>query len=121
MSKKLGFKIKAHMFRHTYATRLEEAGVPAKVIQTLLGHSDIRTTQQVYIDAQDEYIQSKIPQIFGAFSDLTPESEEKNVSKSMINKRFFDTFFRHRGKIKFSRLTTSGGKMYKKTRFPVKI
>ncbi len=78
MSKKLGFKITAHMFRHTYATRLEEAGVPAKVIQSLLGHSDIRTTQQVYIDTQEEYIQSKIPQIFGAISDLTPETEKKS-------------------------------------------
>lgn len=30
-----------HMLRHTYATRCIEAGVPAEVLQRLLGHKNI--------------------------------------------------------------------------------
>ena len=78
LSKRLGFKITAHRFRHTYATRMEEAQIPAKIIQALLGHSDIRTTQQVYIDTQEEYIRSQIPRINDALTRLTPEKNKKD-------------------------------------------
>jgi site-specific recombinase XerD len=33
--------IKFHALRHTYATRLFEAGINPKTVQALLGHSDI--------------------------------------------------------------------------------
>lgn len=36
--------IKPHSLRHSYATRLMEAGVEMRIIQILLGHSDIRST-----------------------------------------------------------------------------
>lgn len=34
-----------HTFRHSYATRLLEKGVPVQVVQIILGHSSTRTTQ----------------------------------------------------------------------------
>lgn len=37
-----------HMLRHTYATRCIEAGVPAPVLQKLLGHKDISITLNTY-------------------------------------------------------------------------
>lgn len=40
--------IKFHALRHTYATRLFEAGVPPKTVQHLMGHSDITTTLNIY-------------------------------------------------------------------------
>jgi site-specific recombinase XerD len=33
-----------HRFRHTYATRLLEAGVDVRVVKELLGHEDIKST-----------------------------------------------------------------------------
>lgn len=40
--------MKFHALRHTYATRLFEAGVPPKTVQKLMGHSDIQTTMNIY-------------------------------------------------------------------------
>lgn len=37
-----------HIFRHTYATTLNNAGVDAKTIQTIMGHADISTTMNIY-------------------------------------------------------------------------
>lgn len=39
---------KFHSLRHTYATKLFEANVPLKTVQTLLGHSDISITANIY-------------------------------------------------------------------------
>lgn len=40
--------VNTHMLRHTYATRCIEAGVPAPVLQKLLGHKDISITINTY-------------------------------------------------------------------------
>lgn len=47
-------KFSCHNLRHTFATRLCEAGVNIKVIQDMLGHSDIRTTMDIYTDVTNE-------------------------------------------------------------------
>ena len=43
-----------HILRHTFATRLCEAGVNLKVIQDILGHVDVSTTMNIYVDAMKE-------------------------------------------------------------------
>ena len=46
-----------HMFRHTYASLCLMAGLDPKAIQNRLGHADIETTFNVYVE---EYQQSQI-------------------------------------------------------------
>lgn len=43
-----------HSLRHTFATRMCEAGVNIKVIQDTLGHRDISTTLNIYTDVTKE-------------------------------------------------------------------
>ena len=47
-------EISFHALRHTYATRLIEAGENIKTVQELLGHADITTTMNVYTHVLDE-------------------------------------------------------------------
>lgn len=58
----LEFKVKdgnitlsLHSLRHTFATRCIEAGMPAHVLQKLLGHTDISVTINTYTDILDKY------------------------------------------------------------------
>lgn len=48
-------KCNQHQLRHTYATRSIESGMPAKVLQYRLGHSDITITLNTYCDVFSEY------------------------------------------------------------------
>ena len=43
-------KITCHTFRHSFATRMFEAGVDPKIIQEILGHSSLSITMDIYTD-----------------------------------------------------------------------
>ena len=45
-----------HQMRHTYCTRLCEVETNLKVIQSIMGHADIRTTMEIYAEATDSGI-----------------------------------------------------------------
>lgn len=44
-----------HIFRHTFTTRLNEQNINTKAMQSILGHSDISTTMDIYIDATEDF------------------------------------------------------------------
>lgn len=48
--------ISNHILRHTFTTRLNESDLNIKVIQTILGHSDISTTMDIYTDVSDDFL-----------------------------------------------------------------
>lgn len=59
-----------HTLRHTFTTRLIESGMNIKVIQEALGHSDIRTTLNIYADVTKELKQQQ----FASFEDFIAEN-----------------------------------------------
>lgn len=47
-------RLKPHMFRHTFCTRLVGKGVPLTTVSKLAGHSSIDTTARFYINSSKE-------------------------------------------------------------------
>ena len=60
--------IKFHALRHTYATRLFEAGIPPKTVQHLMGHSDIENTMNIYTHVMKEQKLEAIEKINNIFA-----------------------------------------------------
>jgi len=55
----------AHSLRHTFCTRLCENESSIKVIQSLMGHSDISTTMDIYAEATNEKKQEVMADLRG--------------------------------------------------------
>lgn len=59
---KLQVKGHLHMFRHTFATRQLQAGVPVAVVSKLLGHASISTTYNIYAHVLDDHLKEFVRQ-----------------------------------------------------------
>lgn len=59
-----------HTLRHSFTTRLCEAGVHIKVIQALLGHADVETSMQIYADATKELQETELSNFKHYFDTL---------------------------------------------------
>ena len=63
-AKKLGIsKFSMHTFRHTFATRCIEANVNPKTLQTILGHSDISLTLNLYTHTTSEQMKKEMEKL----------------------------------------------------------
>lgn len=71
-----------HILRHTFATRLCEAGVNLKVIQDILGHVDVSTTMNIYVDAMKDMKKKEM----SAFSARNGASEQKSMTMEELSR-----------------------------------
>ena len=52
-----------HMLRHTFCTRCAEAGLDIKVLQMIMGHSDISITMNIYNHVDVARVQNEIKKL----------------------------------------------------------
>ena len=69
-------KFSNHSLRHTFTTRMCEAGVNLKVMQEILGHADAETTMDIYAEATKELKKSELnsfAEFFKRVKELYPD------------------------------------------------
>ena len=71
-----------HSLRHTFTTRMCEAGVNVKVIQDTLGHKDISTTLNIYTDVTKELRRSEFEGLDSYFKN--EYNKAANICRSFI-------------------------------------
>jgi site-specific recombinase XerD len=52
-------RVSCHTFRHCFATHLLENGVNIRVVQELMGHADVKTTE-VYTHVMEKHIDAVV-------------------------------------------------------------
>lgn len=67
-----------HSLRHTYTTRLVEAGVNLKVVQSVLGHADFSTTMDIYTTVTNELKQREFDSLQEKMNQRKNEKNSKN-------------------------------------------
>ena len=50
-------RVTCHTFRHSYATHLLESGVNIRIVQELMGHADVKTTE-IYTHVMQKNIET---------------------------------------------------------------
>ncbi len=73
-------RFSCHSLRHTFTTRLVEAGVNLKVIQNTLGHKDFSTTMDIYTDVTKELKQREFDNLQEKMNQKRYKEDKKTES-----------------------------------------
>jgi len=73
-------RVSPHILRHTYATRLLDEGFNIREVQTLLGHSNVATTQ-IYTHVNPEELRRKVQ----AEDRPTPDPQVQAIAQALAN------------------------------------
>jgi len=82
LGEQLGFgnRITAHLMRHSFADMMRREGVPIEVRQSVLGHSDIRTTR----DYDDQFDQAESDSVTTLLYQRRKRSDQDNSSATNV-------------------------------------
>ena len=83
VDKKIRGKVSLHSLRHTFATRCIEAGMQPKVLQHILGHSDIKITLNTYCDAFESFQKENIAKTDEYFAGMGINFETAKTVKEV--------------------------------------
>lgn len=64
IGKRVNLELHPHLLRHTFATKSLNSGMPLEVVQIILGHSNVGTTQ-IYAKVREANVQHMYKQIVG--------------------------------------------------------
>ncbi len=78
--------ITPHTFRHTFATRSLEEGMPPKVLQVILGHSDLSMTTEIYAHVLPDTKAEEMKRLEQVYNKI------KQNGVKLVSERRFDSF-----------------------------
>jgi integrase len=92
-------RVTFHALRHTFATRMLEANVPAKIVQEILGHSDVTLTLNTYSHVVGSTAHEQMARINNLFEfgddvidiDSDSKSKDKLDEKPSIKQQLKDS------------------------------
>lgn len=76
-----------HTFRHTFATRCIESGIRPKTLQMLLGHTNLKTTMDMYVHVDDESKQEQMELLENNFSPWDNINQVYERERKIVNFR----------------------------------
>ena len=79
-----------HALRHTFATRMLEANVPAKVVQDVLGHADVTLTLNTYSHVIGSTAHEQMAKINKLFQSADKTEKERSEQKPTIKQQLAD-------------------------------
>ena len=79
-----------HCFRHTFATRCFEAGIPPKTVQILLGHASLDMTMNLYTHVLEDKKDEALVALNDYYFDIEQQKEinlEDSFRKAVLDSR----------------------------------